>query len=103
MSRYGRWAAILLGATLTALGVALLLAGPHGPGVPPLLIGLMTLASVFFERRYRRAKADAAPSGPGWRATDETFRDEESGRWVRVWYNSASGERRYVPVEPPRG
>ena len=32
----------------------------------------------------------------------ERFRDDESGQWLRVWFNPASGERRYQPDDPPR-
>ena len=73
-------------------GIAVLASG----GGPVLLIfGAVVLATVLIERSY--ALAAARPLGPNWRPTDERFVDPETGKLVTVWYNSASGQRRYVP------
>jgi len=73
------------------------------PAVWPTLIasGLL-LAGIVFERR-RYGAAQARPSGPVWRETSERFVDDASGRPVAVWYNEATGERRYVDIagDPP--
>jgi hypothetical protein len=50
---------------------------------------------VLFERwRYRPLTADQP--GRDWHATPERFVDPESGRLVTVFFNPATGERRYV-------
>jgi hypothetical protein len=46
----------------------------------------------FFVRRH--GESDRAQ--PGWRRTDEVFKDPGSERTMRVWLDEA-GERRYVP------
>jgi hypothetical protein len=69
----------------------------RGPGPAWHLV----LATVF-ERRYRGAPTSRDAPAPGWEATGETFRDEENGKWVRVWFHPASGERRYVATDSPR-
>ncbi|MDE2303195.1 MAG: hypothetical protein KGK11_11620 [Sphingomonadales bacterium] len=65
------------------------------PSLGPLVLGGLLLASTLFEGRYRRRGEGIA--GPGWEQTGETFRDEESGRWLDVWFNRQNGERRYLP------
>ncbi|MBU6268119.1 MAG: hypothetical protein KGN34_11305 [Sphingomonadales bacterium] len=101
MSPGARVAVLVLGALLVGMGLMLL---PNGAGLGPMLVGLAVLLSLVFEGRYRKIGEDAQPaSGGGWQPTGETFRDEESGHWVTVWYNAHSGERRYVPVEAPLG
>jgi hypothetical protein len=93
-----RGCVLVAGGALVVLGVVLM---RWGSGLAPLLLGLLILASLLLEGRYRRASAGEVPSGPDWERTGETFHDAESGHWVQVWYNSKSGERRYVPEEPP--
>ena len=89
------------------LGVLLLAAGGVGwafgaaPAPGLLVLGGLILLSLWIEGRYHRPAADAPPSEAGWQPTDEIFRDEESGRWLRVWFNPHNGERRYVEA-PPR-
>lgn len=89
------------------LGVALLGAGALGwvlgaaPAPGALVLGGLILLSLLIEGRYRRPAADAPSSTAGWQPTDEIFRDDESGRWLRVWFNPQTGERRYVEA-PPR-
>ncbi len=91
MTGRARGAALTLGTLLLAGG---LLIRPFGGGFALILFGALILLTVMLERRYRRA--DAAPPGPEWQRTGEVFRDEEAGRWVTVWFNPATGERKYV-------
>lgn len=89
------------GARTVGLGCAilLLLGGlalrPLGSGLALIIFGVLLLLGLVFEQRYRQARPDPRP-GPGWQRTGERFRDEESGRWIEVWFNPATGERRYV-------
>lgn len=66
------------------------------PHAWPFLIGagVLVLGTVF-ERVYYRGGAYSA-SGGTWQETTERFRDEETGGLVTVWFNAATGERRYV-------
>jgi len=64
---------------------------------PTLIAATVLLAGIVFERR-RYGAAQARPAGPAWRETSERFVDDASGRPVAVWYNEATGERRYVDI-----
>ena len=106
MSR-GRSAILAIGALFIIFGLLLqfrpdlavaLWAPLREPGAGPILLGAALVLSALFEGRYRR-NAPRAPDGPGWEKTGETFRDEESGQWVQVWFHAESGERRYVPAD----
>jgi hypothetical protein len=90
---------VVIGVAMLAIGGGLLL--PVGPNLPLLIIGALLLGSLVWERRYRRGNATTAPHEPGWEATAESFRDDETGKWVRVWFHPQTGERRYVAVSPP--
>jgi hypothetical protein len=69
---------------------------------PTLIAAAVLLAGILFERR-RYGAAQARPAGRAWRETTERFVDDASGRPVSVWYNEATGERRYVDIagDPP--
>ena len=62
----------------------------------PMLVaaGLLLLGTLFERFHYRGA--GTPPDAAGWQPTAERFLDEESGRLVVVWFNPATGERRYV-------
>ena len=60
---------------------------------PALLgAGLLVLGTLWERVHYRGSER----GGGGWQATAERFHDDESGRLVTVWFNPATGERRYV-------
>jgi hypothetical protein len=66
------------------------------PGAWPMLIAsTVLLLGTAGERFYYRGSENPAAAG-SWEATAERFRDERSGRLVTVWFNPATGERRYV-------
>ena len=94
-----RLGVMALGGGLLGLGGWLHWQQP-GSGIGPVLIGALILGSALLEGRYRGRSAPGTP-GPGWEATAERFRDDESGRWLRVWFNPATGERRYQPDDTP--
>jgi len=100
MSSAARIWALAIGGAGLAGGVAMALA-TRGGGFMAVLPGALIIGSVLFERRYHPAKGKAAPTGPGWQQTAETFRDEETGRMVTVWWHAATGERRYVQGDTP--
>ena len=64
---------------------------------PTLIAATVLLGGIVFERR-RYGAAQARPAAPAWRETSERFVDDASGRPVAVWYNEATGERRYVDI-----
>jgi len=63
--------------------------------LPPTIVAGVVLLALIFENRRYKALLDASP-GPGWQATGERFVDSESGKTVTVYFNPATGERRYV-------
>ena len=93
----------LLRATLLVIGGVMLAAATFGAlacwrlsAVIPLAVwGAILAGGVLVERWRYRPLADSRPGG-NWRATQERFIDPESGRVVTVFFNPATGERRYV-------
>ena len=45
----------------------------------------------------RRGRRSQGSPGPGWRPTDEVFRDPTSRQITRVWIDPADGSRHYLP------
>ena len=81
-------------------GVILVLRGQLGAGAYALGLGGLIVLGTVFEGRYRSGRARA---GADWQPTGERFEDPQTGRTVQVFYDPASGERRYVSdSEPPR-
>ena len=91
ISPWRRWAVVTAG-FLVICGVLLWIGG----GGPFLLIaGGVALITALLEPIYGRASA-APPRGAAWKPTDERFIDPETGEPVAVWFDPATGERRYV-------
>jgi hypothetical protein len=65
----------------------------HG-GIGLLIVAVLIVLGVasFFVRR--RGESDRPR--PGWRQTDEVFKDPSTNRTMRVWVDD-SGTRHYVP------
>lgn len=55
--------------------------------------GVLIVASLIFEGRYRRNRMPAATQP--WEPTGERFMDPSSGKLVQVYYNPKTGERDY--------
>ena len=58
-------------------------------------LAILLAALVFERRRYKPLETDVPP---GFEATPERFIDPATGAPVQVWFNAATGERRYVSV-----
>ena len=88
---------LIVGLLLTGTGLVLLLKPGSCCWHPFLLWGAVLVIAVLCERwRYRR---NEHADGERWQKTDERFLDHETGQTVDVYYDPASGERRYVKGE----
>ena len=74
-----------------ALGLAFG-AGQETSGL--LILGILIIASMLFERRYPRNLSKSP--GLGWERTSESFRDPSTGERIEVWFNPRDGQRCYV-------
>ena len=89
-----RTAVVALAATLTCVGIGLVVFGVRTPGWQALISGAIVLIGTLFERwRYRRI--EERPNGR-WQRTDEQFIDPSTGEAVEVMFDPSTGERRYV-------
>ena len=79
--------------TAAVIGVAI------DPMTWPTLIVAGTLVSGIVFERARYGAAQRKPVGGEWRETAERFIDDPSGKPVSVWFNPASGQRKYVMIE----
>lgn len=86
---------LMIAVALTVGGVFLLSRGDHG-GFPVTFWGGLLTVAVLFERwRYEAKHQDLSGD---WEETEERFIDPESGKLMQVWYQPATGERRYLPA-----
>jgi hypothetical protein len=79
-------------ATLVLIAGVAFLVTMHNPVF--FLVGLIALVTSLLERTY--GAPSRRPAGLGLRPTHERFVDPETGRLVTVWFDAATGERRYV-------
>ena len=89
---------VLIALAQMAVGGRFILERLRVPGFYLLSMGIVVLAAVLFERWRYGATASQAPAA--WQRTEERFEDPESGRTMTVYFDPASGERRYVSEEP---
>ncbi len=68
-----------------------------------LLIALGVLVALVVVSLGVRRHGESDEVRPGWRPTDEVFRDPTTDRIMRVWVDPADGTRHYVPDERGRG
>lgn len=91
MTGWRSWA-LTAGVLLGVCGIALWAVG-GGPVL--LIVGAVVLVTAVLEPIYGHI-VRRPPVGGRWQPTDEKFVDPESNQLVTVWYNPATGERRYV-------
>jgi hypothetical protein len=91
-----RAALLVIGGVMPAGAAIGAVAGCRPAAIIPLAVwGAIFAGGVIIERwRYRPLSEDRP--GRDWQATTERFVDPESGRLVTVFFNPATGERRYV-------
>jgi hypothetical protein len=95
MSRKGKILGYGLGALPLIGGLAMFLSGLPG-GIGPTVIGAIVIAAIALEPRYGRpTQTTPAPQGQ-WERTGERFVDDECKQLIEVWYNPATGQRRYT-------
>jgi hypothetical protein len=91
--------AIVVGLGILCLaGAAFMMTAGRGTWIFSIelgVLGILILATTFFERRYRGAKSGATT----WQDTGERFIDPTTGRLTQVRYNPQTGERAYLPAD----
>jgi len=85
-------------AVVSVLLAGSLVAAVRGAGfwAPAVFLGLILIALLFENARYRRL-GDRAPGG-AFKPTGERFIDPPSGKLIEVHSDPANGARRYVVV-----
>jgi hypothetical protein len=92
-------AVALIVAALALLGALAMSVGPGGGGFPLLVVALLILVGVVFERRYGGRDDELHDHLVDWQPTGERFVDPESDAVLEVWTDPLTGERRYEPLE----
>jgi hypothetical protein len=86
-----------IGISLAAGAVMLALAAFISAAVCLAIWGVLLIVGLLIER-WRYKPLSGPRPGPDWIATDERFIDPESGKLVTVYYQPATGERRYIAL-----
>lgn len=86
---------VIGGVMLAAAAFGALTGWRLGAIIPLALWGAILAGGVLVERWRYQLLAEDRP-GRDWQATPERFVDPESGRLVTVFFNPATGDRRYV-------
>jgi len=86
---------VIGGVMLAAAAFGALTGWRLGAIIPLALWGAILAGGVLVERWRYQLLADDRPRRD-WQATPERFVDPESGRLVTVFFNPATGDRRYV-------
>lgn len=68
---------------------------------PTLAVAIVMMLGIVFER-LRYGAAQRPPTDGAWQETSERFIDDASGKAVSVWFDPATGQRRYVELDERR-
>jgi len=95
---------LVFGLVLTGIGLVLLIMRGMQSGQPFLIWGAIVMIAVCCESwRYCRNKLS---KNGQWQRTGERFEDPETGKNMEVFYDPASGDRRYIQCDdhllPPK-
>jgi hypothetical protein len=82
--------AVTTGVLLAVCGAAFWAYG----GWTIMILGVVVIVTAAVEPIYGRATN--RPLGSNWRPTDEKFVDPDTGKLLTVWFDPATGDRRYV-------
>lgn len=89
-----RTVVFIIAVILAVTGAWLWSKGVKLPGIQALSVGGIITLGILFERwRYRKHEPS---TDARWQSTGERFVDPATGKDVEVFYDPASGERRYV-------
>jgi hypothetical protein len=86
---------VVCGILLAATGWSAVAGCTLGATLRLAVPGLVLLFALVVER-WRYKPVTGHPPGTDWVPTNERFVDPESGKLVTVFYQPATGERRYV-------
>ncbi len=86
-----------LGALLVLTGALGIILGLGPEMLGPFILGAVLLIGTVFEPHYKKNLRPSA--NEGFSPTGERFFDPTQGGAIEVWYNKASGERRYIAVD----
>jgi len=95
LSQVVRVGAGLLGGVIFAAGIGAAFVGIPMLAIYGIVSGAVLIAAAVYEHGRYRARGTA--SGSQLQRTDEVFIDPTTGAQLRVWYDPATGERRYMP------
>ena len=91
-------AVVLIIAALCVFGGALAIVEGDVGGSAAVVIGVIMVLSIAFEKRYGRPGQEPTPASIDWQRTNEKFIDDETGEPIEVWMDPLTGERRYEPA-----
>jgi hypothetical protein len=90
---------VVLACGAASAGGALFLAFANCyPAAGLLALGAALLFLGLLIERWRYKPLAGPRPGPDWQATGERFVDPETGKLVAVYFQPATGERRYIAV-----
>ena len=96
MTTNARLFLLILGGLLLLAGLVSALAGM--PLLPLFIFGALVLAGTLFDLGYRGAAGRRGAKGGLWQRTGEREINTLTGVAEEVWFDPASGARRYEPL-----
>jgi uncharacterized membrane protein HdeD (DUF308 family) len=87
---------LALGATMIAGGLVALIGGAYAAAIVVMVWGTVLVVGILYERYIYKTVIERPPATKNWVKTTERFVEDKSGKPVRVYYNTLTGERAYV-------